>query len=496
MAKDMYTLAGEGAVWIQPDGPNTAPQYLGCYEVGDIDEKLGDLTLLWCTDPKAPNTWKPIGSFQGEPGAITTSLKTKMRKSAAYLELQKCPFPLYIDHVSCGRMDVFNNWDRAFIFEQTWLTGRKTSGIGAADPKSQAPSELAFDVSAELLLRAFELTATRDAIAETEDLTDITSCNSEGCGDDCGAAAEAGDALFIGSKVLAGSAVNTADMWYSVDGGVAWTNGSTDPFIAGEVIASIDCVQKDKSTTRVIAVRGTTDAGNPAEIRYSDDGGLTWTTVNLGTVLALYCLGPKSLYILDYYHIWVVTSAGHIFFSRDGAASFTEQGAGMTAQNLWAVVFYDTLHGYAVGANNTILKTADGGVTWVAVTGPVAKAAIIISSLDVLSYYKVWIAYADGSLYYTVNGGTTWTARAYGAVGGVCPYVEFYDEYVGFLINNLSAVTQGSIFYTINGGYDWKQIVCPTNLGLNSLLVISPHLVWVAGNAQGGTAVVLKVAPV
>ena len=496
MAKDAYTLAGEGAVWMQPNGPNTAPQYLGCFDVGDIDEPLGDLTLVYCTDPSGPNKWKAVGSYQGEPGAIKTSLKTKMRKTAAFLELQKCPYPLYVNHVSCGRMDVFNNWDRSFILEQTWTNARKTSGIASSVPGDQKESELAFDVSAETLLRAFELTAARDAIAETEDITDITSCNSESCGDDCGAAVNAGDSLFVGSKVLAGSAVNTADMWYSTDAGASWTIGLTDPFIAGEVIIAIRCVQKDKNTTRILVARGTTDAGNPAEVRYSDDGGLTWTTANLGSTVGTYCLGPKSLFVLDFYHIWAVTTTGGIYFSSDGGATFTVQGAGITVQNLWAIVFSDTLHGYAVGAANAIVKTTDGGVTWTVVTGPAANAAVIASSLEVISYYKVWVAYANGTLYYTLNGGTTWTQRLFGATGGVVPYVEFYDEYFGVLINNLTAVTQGSVWYTINGGYDWKQIVCPTNLGLNSLLVISPRLIWASGNLQGGTGVILKVSPV
>lgn len=495
MAKDAYTLAGEGAVWIQPDGPNTAPQYLGCFDVGDIDEPLGDLTLVYCTDPSSPNKWKAVGGYQGEPGPIATSLKTRMRKTATFLELQRCPYPLYISHVSCGRMDVFNNWDRSFVIEQAWTTARKATGLGSSKPGDQAQSELEFSISGETLLRAFELAATRDAIAETENILDITSCNAESCGDDCGAAVDAGDNLYIGSGVLSGSAVNTADMWYSTDGGANWSIGSTDPFIAGEVIISIRCVQKDKNTTRIIAARGTTDPANPAEVRYSDDGGLTWTTSNLGSTVALYCMGPKSLFVLDFYHIWAVTSGGHIYFSNDGAASFTEQGAGTTAANLWAIVFSDTLHGFAVGATNTILKTADGGTTWTVVTGPAAKAAVIADSVEVINYYKVWVAYADGTIYYTVNGGTTWANRAFGAVGGVTPYIEFYDEYFGVLINNLTAVTQGSVWYTVNGGYDWKQIVCPTNLGLNSLLLVSPQLIWAVGNLSGGTGVIFKVSP-
>ena len=40
---DTVVLAGEGAIWVQPDGPNTELMYLGCHELGDIEEPLGDV---------------------------------------------------------------------------------------------------------------------------------------------------------------------------------------------------------------------------------------------------------------------------------------------------------------------------------------------------------------------------------------------------------------------------------------------------------------------
>ncbi len=44
-------LSGEGAIWVQPDGPNTETFYLGCHVLGDIDEPRGDLSLKYCPDP-------------------------------------------------------------------------------------------------------------------------------------------------------------------------------------------------------------------------------------------------------------------------------------------------------------------------------------------------------------------------------------------------------------------------------------------------------------
>ena len=47
MSETPFT-AGQGAVWVQPSGPNTKPMYLGCHEVGEVSEGQGDVTLLYC----------------------------------------------------------------------------------------------------------------------------------------------------------------------------------------------------------------------------------------------------------------------------------------------------------------------------------------------------------------------------------------------------------------------------------------------------------------
>jgi len=51
-----HFLAGNGSLWIQPDGPNTQPQFLGCHKLGDVEQAQGDVTLLYCKDPAPPTS--------------------------------------------------------------------------------------------------------------------------------------------------------------------------------------------------------------------------------------------------------------------------------------------------------------------------------------------------------------------------------------------------------------------------------------------------------
>ena len=67
MAEDKTPLlGGDWALFVQIDGPNTEPTYLGCHDFGDMDKDDGDMTLLYCPSPTQANRWNVVGSYQGE----------------------------------------------------------------------------------------------------------------------------------------------------------------------------------------------------------------------------------------------------------------------------------------------------------------------------------------------------------------------------------------------------------------------------------------------
>jgi len=365
----------------------------------------------------------------------------------------------------------------------------------ASDPASQDRSKQTFDISPETMIREWQRKGVRLPIAETEALNAITNCSDFQCAGDCGDSSKPGDNLFVGGDTLAGSPVNTADIWESADAGVAWTIAPSDPFAAAEIIAVIKCVKIGRDTVRIIVGRGTTDGANPAEIAYSDDGGVTWTYVDVGAVNGAYFTGPKSIFVLDYYNIWAATTGGYIYKSSDGGATWTAQTeADLTVQNLNAIHFADVLNGYAVGDTNVILKTEDGGTTWYAVTANATQAADNILSVFAHSKYRAFVGYDVGEIYYTHNGGTTWFRRATPVSGaGTIPSMDWYDEYIGVFIHNTAAPV-GSIYWTINGGYTWEVVpLSESNSGLNDVIIVDPNTAFVVGEADGGTAMIYKV---
>lgn len=481
---DTNFLAGQSSIWVQPDGPNTEPKYLGCHGIADVTEPFGDVTLLYCPDPAKVGAFTVKNSFSGEPGAITTSIETDIRKTADYLEtIGRCPVPIYIHKVSCGRRDTFTNFDRSFILRQAKVTQRSMSNVAARNGGAEGESTQTFDISAQFLTRIFNLEANRISVTETEDITGIAVCGEDRCAGDCGAEQSLGDVVYLSSKALVGSVANTADVLVSLNGG-AFSTSTADPFGGGEDIQGIVCFKIGKDTTRILVARGTTDAANPAEIAYSDDGGATWTNVNVGSVTGEYVTNGHALFALDRYHIWLGTDGGRIYFSADAGLTWTlQENAAISATAITGISFYDPLRGFAVYTGGEVASSADGS-TWGAVT---TSGATLTTDIHATSAYDVWVAGSNG-LWFSKDSGVTWTMRINFAAGAI----DFLDEVFGMAVGS---GTNAPIYMTIDGGYDWQNLPALANSGMLDVSIVDPSLAYIAGKINAATGFVAKVLP-
>jgi len=493
------------SLWVQPDGPNTKPQYLGCHDLDDLTEPGGAANLLLCFDHDDPSGYRTVGSTQEPPGAIATAITTFIEETADYMEIINYPFPLYVNGWKCGKPDVFGNYVRWFALAHAEIGDKTLAGLSRRN--EDVESTQAFALTAwPPVIRGFKVEAMRQSTSETEGLNDIAFCNVQKCADECGEAQDiCQDGCAVGDAA-AGSPTNEADVICTGDGGGVWTATTTDPFAGGEDIASFVCFYVGADTIRRMVARGTADAGAPAEIAYSDDGGVTWTSVSMtltpGGAAApnnQYAIGGNSLFALDQYHIWLVTTGGYIYFSDDSGVTWTAQVQGtITVGNYNAVWFADENNGFVGGATNAIARTTDGGTTWAAVTGPAAEAANAVQSITKNKNSDIWWAGYNGNtrLWYTTDDGANWTQRAFtgsGVAGGEVADIVFYNDLCGWMLSNTSGPV-GTAHRTRDGGYTWEAITTPTNAGLNAIWACSCNLAFAVGEAQGGTAVILKIS--
>lgn len=484
---DFHFTAGQAALWAQ-FSPNTAPTYLGCHEVGDIEVPGGDIELITCPDPAATNKFRVVGSVQQAAGAPTTEVTADFMDELDALERAFGSFNLFVHKIKKGRRDVFSNFDRTVIMRRARKTSHTLSNMAARSEDNNDRSEQAFGLSGEEVLFPMRLTLIRQSITEANAINDIAFCNQQTEATDD---SPAQDSCQIGFAVADPTALATANVLKTTNG-ATWT-ATTDPFAADEVVIAVECFEVARDQVRVVVARGTTDAGAPAEIAYSDDSGTAWTVVTVGATNGQFAPNNQSLFILDRNNIWLATTGGYIYKSSDAALSWAAQESGVIHAGAWnAVKFVNTQDGIAGGAANVIAKTIDGGTTWSAVTGPAGQGADAIMTVDILDQNRFWIGYNDGKLFYTNDAGVTWSERAFTGSGvGTVRHIEFRNEMEGILVQNTAAPV-GYVHMTVDGGYSWERLNLVTNAGLNAGYICDEWKIYAVGEPSGGTGVIIK----
>ncbi len=485
-----------GNLHVQPDGFNSEVRRLACHDIGDIDEPYGDITQRYCPDPGGNGKWRTVHVSQGPPERVTTEITAPVGKTSDWLDGVACKMPVYIRMSQCGDRLNFLNYDLIFRLNNNLFSSRGFSNLAMREGTDLA--ERTFGLSADPPVYLFyPLVFTRQTTTETENLRALVVAGEAQCQGPCGPAKKSCDNLYAGAEAATGV---TANVLKTTDRGNTWAATAADPFAADEHISCGVSFPINRTTRRIIVGRGTTDAANPAEIAYSDDGGATWTNVNIGSTVALFLPWSGSLFALDQYHIWAGLDNGDIFFSSDGGLTWTEQVTA-NANAIHGIHFANENYGAFVGAANTIYKTVDGGAHWTAVTGPAAKAGVIARSVVVLDSQRLWVAYTDGYLYYTNDGGTTWTRRTFtGTVTGIGKIISLTDGDLAFCgYRTVSAAHYPLVGRSFNGGQDFELYqgdtafdADPTTVteGLNDLIFCDNNYIHAVGDAIGATGAI------
>lgn len=169
-------------------------------------------------------------------------------------------------------------------------------------------------------------------------------------------------------------------------------------------------------------------------------------------------LAPRSL-LLDVAardgRLVAVGERGHVLVSKDAGGSWVQADA-PTRALLTGVFMHDAALGWAVGHDDVVLRTRDGGLTWERVHhAPESEKPLL----------DVWFADARrgfavgayGRLLGTDDGGDTWRSRQ----------VEGEDD---FHLNQIAAAADGTLYLAAeaghlyrsdDGGRGWKALPSP-----------------------------------
>lgn len=473
----------DGAVFVQTSGPNTKAEFVGCVDVDTLTEPGGAIdTLIRCFKPDGTG-WNVIGSTITPADPVTTTITTYVESiQNAFERMRQGQSTMFIHQRDGGQAGSFGNYIRTWVLGGIRV-GEKTA-MDLVHHDTDTVSTMAFGISAfPPIYRVFQRNVSRRTVAETMNLTDISFCGS---GDELGK-------IGVISAVNNGAA--TPNVLYSSDYGVNFIATAADPLAVSEKIASIVCFPVSRNTTRILAALGTTRAGGPMVVAYSDDLGVTWTTVTVGATNGQFAEGPSSLFMFDSDVGWLVTSGGYIYHTTDGGLTWTVQDAGVAlGGDGHAIHFITDRVGIVGGAAGKIATTQDGGQSWTLVTVP---AASVVNTVWIIDSDHLWAGCANGNLYYSDNAGLTWNLRVHpGSGAGAVKSIAFapLSALMGTMVRD-TAGPVGTVLTTIDGGYTWEPWTTPTNTGLNGIYVLDENVTWIVGNAQGGTGVVLKTSP-
>jgi photosystem II stability/assembly factor-like uncharacterized protein len=486
-----------GRAWIQKSGTNSAQQMIECANVGDISEGSGGRELILCFN--TDGEYEVKGATQGPPEVISYSVENLLTKDQSIFEdLKKCPFAVYVNQVECGRQDDPDNYVRQLRLTNNLRTN--VTYVGMVGRNEDAESMFNLDIEALPKAAIFlTLNPLRMTTTEAQALNDIRGNDWFECNADCETPYDLGDRLVAGADAVG---AGTANLSISTDAGVTWALGGTDPLAADAHAMSLVRVRMSGTTVRTIVSR---DGGGATQgvVAYGDSLGTalptSWTSVNIGGAAAGHGAAyGGGMWAKDRYNIWLASAAGYIYKSVDGGGTWTaKESAGIAAGNYMYCHFDKSgKYGVAVGAADVIALSGNAGETWQVATA--TGAAAVINCAWRLSKNRIWAGTANGRLYYSTDGGVTWTQRTGWTGSGVGQVRDMFwlDEYTGYIaVNNAGPL--GAVLRTTNGGYTWNVIATmPENDGINKLWIAKNNVGYCCGEVvNAGTAFIVKFAP-
>lgn len=241
--------------------------------------------------------------------------------------------------------------------------------------------------------------------------------------------------------------------------------------------------------------------GERGHILYSDDQAKNWQQAEVAAMAHL-----NAVYFVNDQLGWAVGEDQVIVHTKDGGSSWVkiyDNRASDIVAPLLDVLFIDKQTGFAIGAYGTFLATTDGGQSWEDVRDR-------IDNIDEWHYNAItrtaggslYIAGEKGFVYRSDDDGQSWDVLRIPrelTPEEIEDFVEpFYEiSFLGVIATNKEERlvffgVGGRIFVTDDGGHGWRQLEVDTTAGLaggalldnGSMLIVGSDGVIIKGDAE------------
>ena len=246
-----------------------------------------------------------------------------------------------------------------------------------------------------------------------------------------------------------------------------------------------------KSTGWVVGAASFEDFENPGFIGYTTDGGASWqkSEIKISADLA-------EVYFLDEKHGWAVGADGTIVTTSNGQD--WEPQTSKVGNGLKGIYFVNEEVGYAAGESDTILSTKNGGRSWKVLQGGQLGAvgdddANMYNAVQFLDEETGWLAGVRVSpstqgqsalIQKTTDGGQSWVTKETGGKEDILEDIFFLNASMGWAVGE-----NGIILHTDNGGESWTEQTSGTPETLRSVGFADENNGWAAGGDFGVGAI-------
>lgn len=485
-------------LYVQNQGPHTPLELL------DIGENAAGFTgksvpvagstAVYAKDRNGRPTL--IAKTQDAPGDLPGGTITIYDKGTInfLIDMMKrgCPIMVQQRGIICGTLDRPGVYDVADV----WTNGRLntyTPGDGPVQEYAGALVTAAGELSFDEFIRVVTTTMTRMVTTETQNLLAIDGLSDEDC-NECGVGYPGADrVLYIGAEADTGVAATLL----ASDDGSTFAAVADDAFGADEHIAFVQIAPMDENTYRVVVGTNVADAGSPAQTAWADfeygdpvnPVGGSFTAALLGatnneTVEALGWVDHSRLY---------AAAAGDIFVSGDQGASYDEIFVGTVQINGFTIGPDKSV--WAFGNTNLILREQNFSGIFGAGVGPSGGGnftALAVAQDGTLIAGNGTTLYANRGN--AANAGTWQLLRAFTSA---IVKIQVVGTGLGYSQTLRIVTADGNVYESLDGGRTVKALPDLSAPAYTDAYFskVSDNLMYIVGDADGGTGVIHRVSP-
>ncbi len=208
--------------------------------------------------------------------------------------------------------------------------------------------------------------------------------------------------------------------------------------------------------------------GEQGTVLRTSDGGTTWSVLVTSTLE-----DHQTVLMNSSTEGWILTTTvdpaasdpstnditSAVLHTADGGATWTEQMA-WSGVRLRDLSFAGADDGWAVGDDNAVYRTDDGGESWQAIETEVSRGTFF--SVCARTSKDIWLV-GDDDIVHSADGGSTWSHTSFGWYDWE-PFaaVSFRDADHGVVVgggaaNETDTLEAGVILTTHDGGASWTQ---------------------------------------